>query len=164
MTKQSAYDLITGKIIEALERGTVPWEKPWDAEIGAPRSIRGRAYRGINVFLLHMSCAANGYGSPLWLTFKEAKRRGGHVLKGEKATPVVFWKWIQPGAKKDDGEGDTAKTSQRPFPILRTFSVFNLDQTEDVEAPELEKIVTPDLEFDPIETAEQIQNARWIEM
>ena len=46
--------------------------------------VSEKAYRGINVFLL----ASNGYGSPYWLTYKQATERGGHVRKGEHGTKL----------------------------------------------------------------------------
>lgn len=47
-------------------------------------------YRGINIFML----ACQPYNSPYWLTFKQVQDKGGHVRKGEKSTPVIFWKWL----------------------------------------------------------------------
>jgi antirestriction protein ArdC len=47
------YEVITAKIVEKLEVGTVPWHKSWNVETGAPRNLTsGRPYRGINIFLL----------------------------------------------------------------------------------------------------------------
>ena len=61
------YDVITDRVIEKLEAGTVPWEKPWGGKAGMPQNLKsGKAYRGINVFLLH----SLGYESPYFLTFK----------------------------------------------------------------------------------------------
>ncbi len=84
-----AYEVITETIIEKLEQGTVPWHQPWSSE-PAKNLISKRAYRGINVFLL----GASRYANPYWLTFRQAKQLGGHIRKGERSTPVVFWKWL----------------------------------------------------------------------
>ena len=44
----NVYEIITEQILEALERGTVPWHKPWSA--GLPRNATtNRPYHGINV-------------------------------------------------------------------------------------------------------------------
>ena len=92
------YDVITDRVIEKLEAGTIPWEKPWGGKAGMPKNLKsGKAYRGINVFMLH--CL--GYESPYFLTFKQCNERGGHVQKGEKGCPVVFWKWLE---VEDDGK------------------------------------------------------------
>lgn len=120
------YDIINQRITDLLEQGTVPWHKPWNAQSNMPRNISGREYRGINVFLL----ATQQYGSAYWLTFNQVQAKGGHVRKGEKSTPVIFWKWLD---KKDD-DSATGK-----IPMLRYYNVFNLEQVEGVSAPEPEE-------------------------
>ena len=89
-----AYEVITDRVIEKLEAGTVPWCKPWHGAVGMPKNlVSGKQYRGINVFLLR--CL--GYESPYFLTFKQSKKLGGHVRKGEKGCPVVCPEYL-PGA------------------------------------------------------------------
>lgn len=117
------YQTVTDKMVAALEAGTVPWRKPWDSVNGRPQNMDGRPYRGINVMLLALS----GYASPFWLTFKQAKARGGSVNKGERSTMVVFWRQIK---VEDKGTGE-----DRTIPLLRYYNVFNLDQTSDVKEP-----------------------------
>lgn len=139
------YEIITSRIIEQLEKGTVPWHKPWNGDLSYPRNgVSQRAYRGINVFLLGCS----EYSSPNWLTFKQAKDLGGAVRKGEKSTPVIFWKWLD---KEDSETGDAIKV-----PLLRYYNVFNVSQC-DLPADKLPpepKIET--FPFSPIETCEQV--------
>jgi len=84
------YQIITDKLIAILEQGAAPWRKPWTGG-GAPANlVSKRAYNGINHFLL----SASSYGSPYWLTFKQANDLGGHIRKDEKGTPVIFWKLL----------------------------------------------------------------------
>src|ERR1700690_3196168 len=83
----SVYSIVTDQILKQLEAGVAPWHKPWTTQIPM-NLVSGRGYRGINVFLL----SSSGYGSPNWLTYKQATERGGHVRKGEHGTKVVFWK------------------------------------------------------------------------
>ena len=137
----SVYDVITARIIEKLEAGCVPWRKPWNAETGAPRNIRGTFYRGVNVFLL----GCQSYSDPRWLTFNQARALGGSVRKGERATPVVFWKWLD---VMDPGTKGTERV-----PMLRYYSVFNVEQTDGLNLPTLEK---PAREHQPIEACERI--------
>src|SRR5262249_51167328 len=73
----SVYDVITERIVQKLEQGTVPWRRPWAVEAGAPRNIRGTLYRGVNVFLL--GCQA--YESPYWMTYRQARELGGSVKR-----------------------------------------------------------------------------------
>ena len=54
----SVYEIITSRIVEELEKGQVPWRKPWRT-LPPANLVSKKPYRGINVFLL----ALQGYGS-----------------------------------------------------------------------------------------------------
>jgi antirestriction protein ArdC len=145
MTKcanDTVYNVITSRITELLERGVVPWHKPWKGGGESPRNlISGKPYRGINVFLLNASC----FTSPYWLTFKQAGERGGNVKRGEKGFPVVFWKWLD---VEDKEAGKTKK-----IPLLRYYTVFNSTQCDGIEPPADNE---PTREHTPVESAESI--------
>ena len=144
--KLDVYERITARILQQLESGTVPWRMPWRrGEAGHPRNlISGHRYRGINVFLL--SCAT--HDSPFWLTYRQSKQFGGHVRKGEKSTPVIFWKWVE---RENSETGGTER-----FPLLRHYSVFNVEQCElpPEKIPALPAISESD--FEPIAACEQV--------
>ena len=146
--KADAYKVVTDRIIEALEQGIVPWRKPWKNVRGTgPTSLQtGREYRGINVWILSVTAQLRGYTSPYWVTFKQAKERGGTVRKGEKGTQVVLWK---PVRKEVEENGETKQAS---YLILRYFTVFNLDQCDGIEMPAEEPLP----ERDPIAACEEI--------
>jgi len=131
--RSSVYQIVTEQILKQLESGTAPWHRPWTTQV--PKNlVSGRAYRGINVFLL----ASNGYGSPYWLTYKQATERGGHVRKGEHGTKVVFWKI---GTREvEDADGDTI---ERKSILLRYYTVFNIEQCEGIAAPDSTRTVNP---------------------
>ena len=121
----TVYDLITDRIVEKLQQGTVPWQKPWNSTAGLPRNLSSqKPYRGINVWVL----GSAGYTSPYWLTFKQAKEIGGSVRKGEQGFPVVFWKWLE-GAEKLE-EREESRTATRRVPLARLYHVFNVQQCE----------------------------------
>ena len=85
----TVYDIITSRIKEKLEQGTVPWQRSWSNAAGMPRNLLSqKEYRGINVWVL----ASAGYSSPYWLTYRQAQEIGGHVREGEHGFPAVFWK------------------------------------------------------------------------
>ncbi len=128
------YQIITDRIVRQLESGTVPWHKPWTAgPHGWPKNfVSWKEYRGINVMLL----CCSPYEMPYWVSFKQAKSLGGHVRKGEKSTPVVFWKWYP--RKNRDGNGDVirddnGKESKSMAPILRYYNVFNVAQCDGLD-------------------------------
>ncbi|MBT4814328.1 MAG: DUF1738 domain-containing protein [Lentisphaerae bacterium] len=146
--KRNVYQLVTERIIERLAAGVVPWHRPWTG-VGAPRNlISMREYNGINVFLL----ASMGYESPYWLTWHQLKRLGGYVKKGEKATPVVFWKRYESKTDETDKNGNRS-TKNRSF--LRHFSVFNVVQCQDIAQHILQKDEQLH-EFNPIAAAESV--------
>ncbi|MDD2851572.1 MAG: zincin-like metallopeptidase domain-containing protein [Desulfuromonadaceae bacterium] len=139
------YQQVTDRIIGLIESGTVPWRKCWSAGNGMPRNmISKKEYRGINVFIL----ASSSYSSPYWLTYRQATELGGFVRKGEKSTPVIFWKMLD----KHDQDDDT-KASGR-VPLLRQYHLFSVEQCDGIPIPpDPEETVNP---FSPIEKCEQI--------
>ncbi|MCH8824322.1 MAG: DUF1738 domain-containing protein [Planctomycetes bacterium] len=144
------YQIVTDRVIELLEHGVVPWHKPWAGEESCPRNLAsGKQYRGVNPFLLGVTSWCKGYESSYWLTYKQAQQRGGHVKKGEKSTRVVFYKQYEV-AKRDPL---TRKLEQVSIPILRFYSVFNVQQTEGVEYPESK---LAQIDFNPIERCESV--------
>lgn len=141
--KADVYQVITDRVITLLEQGNIPWQKPWQGGQTMPRNLAsGREYRGVNVFLLH----AMSYQSPFWLTFNQAKELGGTVRRGEKACPVVFWKWLE-------AEGNEEK---KRIPLLRYFSVFNVAQCDGIPADKIPSLGGIKREHCPITEAEGI--------
>ena len=139
VNKKNIYEIINERIFKLLEKGEIPWQKPWIS--GDPANfVTKRPYRGINPFIL----ISSGYSCPYWVSFKQAKGKGGRVKKGEKGFPVVFWKWIE----KDDQD---TKSGKRTVPLLRYYRVYNLEQTEGIIIPEL-----PQRNFQPLPEAERI--------
>ena len=132
-THVSTYEQVTNRIIALLEAGTVPWQKPWKVMTGMPRNlVSKRPYRGINLLML----MASDFESPFWLTFRQANELGGHIRKGEKATPVVFWKQLKKLAPsegivpEDEAPQPDPTERKRPRVVARLYSVFNVSQTE----------------------------------
>ena len=145
------YQIVTDRIVSLLSAGVVPWRKGWTTT-GVPRNLSsGKPYRGINVWLL----SSAGFTSPYWLTYKQAQERGGNVRKGEKGSVAVFWKLFQP----KDGDGNQPTTGQEParmLPLLRYYTVFNVEQCEGIDAPSVQARTH---EHEPIAAAEALWNA-----
>lgn len=146
------YAEITTQIVTMLEAGVVPWRSPilGQSKAGWPKNLEsGREYRGVNVFLLAFTAWAKGYESGNWLTFNQARAKGGSVKKGEKSSMVVFWKQYE---TQDKQTGEPVK-----LPVLRYFNVFNVEQCEGIKVADA--VPTPELQptpFTPIEAAESI--------
>ena len=121
-------EIITQRIIEKLEQGTVPWRKPW-AGGGMPKNfINRKEYRGINPFLL----GSAGYAYPYFLTFIQARQLGGNIKKGSKGMPVIFFKFVEEENEAVRPVWEDSKTVKR-FPVLRYYTVFNIEQTEGID-------------------------------
>jgi antirestriction protein ArdC len=133
----NVYEIITNKILEQLENGVVPWQRPW--KVTTPKNfISKKKYRGVNILMLGIQ----GYACPYWATFNQLKKEGGSVTKGQRGTPVIFWKF------RDADEDEERK--RRP-PILRYYTVFNLEQAEGIEWDAEEE-----REINPLDTCDQI--------
>ncbi len=134
------YAAVTDRIIAQMEQGIIPWHKPWVACGSAISRSTGKPYSLLNQMML---------GKPgEYVTFKQCQEEGGKVKKGEKASMVVFWKWL------DVKDEDTEEVKQ--VPMLRHFSVFHIDQCEGMKpkyTPVLPDVASAD------QTAEQIINS-----
>ena len=138
--RPDVYEIITNRIILALENGVAPWKQPWNAAHGAPRNYRSKhVYQGVNALLLGML----EYEHPYFLTYNQAKELGGQVRRGEKGMPVVFFT-----VTKEDGTGEEKKKA-----FLKYSTVFNVAQIDGVawSFPEL-----PSREHTPEQAAEQV--------
>ena len=131
------YQQITDRIIAELEKGTVPWKKPWSCSSGAISRATGRPYSVLNQLLLPQAGE--------YVTFKQAIEEGHPVKKGEKASMVYFFKFIE-AEDKDTGE-------KKQIPLLKYYSVFHISQCEGMK-PKYTVPVHSDLQ--PDKRAEQI--------
>ncbi len=124
MERQDLYQRVTDSIVAQLEAGCVPWVRPWQLGVSAPamalpfNMISKRSYSGINIPLLWV--AGERFESHAWLTYKQAEGLGGHVMRGEKGTMVVYADKFVPKGREDD----------KPVFFLKSFTVFNVAQCE----------------------------------
>ena len=133
------YAEVTTRIISQMEEGIIPWSKPWIACGKAISRSTGKPYSLLNQMLL---------GRPgEYLTFKQCQEAGGKVKKGEKASMVVFWKWIE---QEDEETGE-----KKEVPFLRYYNVFHIDQCEGVTAKHTTETAFPD-GAEPLEAAQEI--------
>lgn len=139
--KKSVYEMITERIIEQLENGVIPWQKPWSGTHSrAYNRVSNKSYSLLNQLLLKHDGE--------YATFKQWSDLGGKIRKGEKSEVVTFWK-IQPYEE----ENENGEKVIKQIPLLRYYNVFHISQVDGVEPKEQLKI--SDLE--PIEEAEKIK-------
>jgi len=142
--KKDIYEMITNKIIKSLEKGVIPWHKPWSSSYLLPENfLTKKKYNGINILLLWDS----GFNCKYWLGFKQIENLGGKVKKGEKGTFIVYYSTFM---KKEEIDG---VITEKNIPYIKYHYVWNLEQTEGIkyEKKEIKKI-----DFIPIEKAEKI--------
>ena len=139
----NVYELVTQRILEQLEKGVIPWRKPWKGN-AAINYITRRAYRGINILLLPLPGE--------YMSFKQAKELGGNVRGGEKGHIICFYKLLEV-TDKESGE-------VKQIPFLKYSTVFHLSQIDGIGT----KIVPINID-EKIQPLEQAQNIfdRYIE-
>lgn len=140
------YATVAERLIEQLEAGTAPWQKPWRAG-GPPAPLpmnpaTGRRYKGINAIQL----ASRGHADPRWMTYKQAEAAGARVRPGEAGTSIQYWKFTE-----DQPQGQTVRL-ERPRVFFAT--VFNAEQIDGLPPLALR---APD--WNPVERAEQLLQA-----
>lgn len=150
--RKDAYQIITDRMIEQLEKGVCPWLKPWHGGIKAHNRISNKPYSFMNQMLLSHS---GEYAS-----FKQWKDLGGKVKKGAKAEYLLQW-YLRPIKCTDQKENpetgeieevETEKDVLRP----RLTPVFHISQVEGVEPKVDGKIPNFLSDADRIDHAEKV--------
>ena len=162
MIRNDFYVELTNKIIADLEKGIIPWERPWFVS-KAINACTGKAYRGINQLNLAMVSADLQLDNAdmRFLTFNQAKAKGWSVKKGSKSlAQVVYFSIIEKETQKDEQE--QLEEGSTKFPLLKFSSVFHASQIDGIpELPAVQKV-----NFEPNAIAEKIiskSNAKIVE-
>lgn len=152
--KTDLYQTVTDRIIAALEAGTVPWVRPWTTGTGPALPVNAasrRPYQGINVVLLTLEAGEHGYTRDAWMTYRQAQEFGAQVRPRSCGTTVIFYKQrsVSMGEPTEDADPES---SPRSIPVLRAFTVFNVDQIDGLPAELSPTVTTP--VWDPLDRAE----------
>jgi len=136
----SLYAQVTARIVAQLEEGRLPWVQPWTggaASVGLPHNAATeRCYSGINILILWDRLFEKGYASQRWLTYQQARALGGHVRKGEEGTTVCYADRFTPQGEEQRAREEGRDARQVPF--LKRFTVFNVEQCEDLPEARLD--------------------------
>lgn len=152
---------VTNQIVEMLEKGTAPWQKPWDAGSATipfnPTSERN--YRGGNALHLMATAARKGFTDPRWFTYRQAQENGWQVRQGEKGTQIEYWQFDDRNGSSRAGSSQAdpdapgpSEGTLRRAPIHRVYTVFNAQQIDGVPAHQPKQRN----EWDVAQTGEQI--------
>ena len=133
-------DQVATAIIKQLKEGTAPWQKPWEpGERFMPYNpTTGNEYRGMNAVWLLSQSQTRGFTDARWMTYRQSQEQDAQVRKGEKGTPIQFWKWQGLEPVKDangkpilDQEGQPVRQMVRyERPRVMGAVVFNAEQIE----------------------------------
>lgn len=123
------FQLLTDKILTLMESGSTPWIKPWHSTPYA-NAVTGHCYRGMNPLIATIDMMIYGYQTPLFVGFGQAKNLNWKIIKGSKAT------WILWGgrASKEVKDEETGEVKKQFFSSFKWLNVFNLDCIDDSEA------------------------------
>lgn len=148
------YARITDRIITDLEKGVRPWIQPWrtantNGRITRPLRHNGLPYSGLNVLLLWSEATAQGFFSPVWMTFRQSIELGGAVRKGESGATVVFASRFTKSETNSNG-GEV----EREIPFLKAYTVFNVAQIDGLPDHYYHQ---PEPAIDPVERIEHAE-------
>ncbi len=118
--KKDIYQEITDSILANVDDAG-DWSPPWRGmNMHLPVNAHtGAAYRGVNILSLWMAGGSNE-----WASYKQWKKMGANVRKGERGTQVIFYKQVKSTDPEEDG-----------YMLMRYSHVFNADQVDGYDAP-----------------------------
>lgn len=122
------FELVSNQIIEILERGVKPWERPWFGD--APMNlISGHVYKGQNPLLCGISMLYYEHKRPHYVGLTQGRELGWKLIKGSKST------WIKWGGSAlrevENADGSIDKES---FAFAKWHNVFNVECWDDSES------------------------------
>lgn len=129
-TKQASdkFEIVTQKIIDLMEQGVKPWEKPWHS-VGYGNLISGHAYRGINPMLCAVDMMINDWEHPYFIGFHQASEMGWSIKRGSRST------WLRWGGTAcKEVEQEDGSTEKQFFSTAKWLQVFNIACVDDSKA------------------------------
>ena len=143
-SKFDVHEKVTNEIIAEMEKGIIPWQKPWKDGINgwAYNYKSKKPYILINQFMLKHH---DGY-----LSFKQVSDMGGRVKKGAKAETVYQW---FPTSKVVGVNEETGDPVVKKWIQLTYSKVFWIG---DVEGIDFKTPTESKFEHSPIEEAEKV--------
>jgi antirestriction protein ArdC len=132
-TKFNVHETITTRIVEAIEKGAGNFLMPWHGAAALRRPVNvntGRAYNGVNILSLWITAQERGFDTSEWATFKQWQDIGACVRKGEKGTPIVFYKLLEVAGDSNSDSKGRGDDETRNIPFARASWAFNANQVE----------------------------------
>jgi len=159
----NVYEIITDRIIDQLQQGIIPWNKPWVGYSRVGGTVRisacavshttGKPYSMLNQLLLGRSGE--------YITWKQLQAEGGKVKKGAKQQIVCFWKQLPVDQTDENGHAilnDNGEPKKKLIPFLRYYGVFHIDDCDGIKA-KWDNVTKPTTVTIPADHAEEIPEA-----
>lgn len=131
MERRNLYQEITDKVLNELNNGVIPWAKPWRGGLAVSHTTGG-AYTFLNQMLISFTTSAPVVCGE-YLTFKQVKKEGGRVRKGEHAATIMFYCRDYSTKETDEDGTETTVIHEYDRPILKAYHVFEVSQCEGIE-------------------------------
>ena len=159
--KKTVAEIVTQRFIDALEKDTVPWIRPWDHWTSWSRNT-GNDYRGVNM--------ANLSGGE-YITFKQAKEEGIKINKGAKSEMIVkYTDYMKTINKEDLNKAENIARYRAdeiedlgngkvkvPARSIKYYNVFNVAECTDADEKHPHEL--PKHDWEPIDKADEIMAA-----
>ena len=142
--KQDVYQQITDQIVAAIEAGVgrvaLPWHRSGIATTRPANAFTSQPYQGVNIVSLWAAASIRAFTSGHWATFKQWQGLGAQVRKGEKGSPIVFYKrYVAGQSGQQTGASATGAGSDDPNAGVRWFArtswAFNAEQVDGWSPP-----------------------------
>lgn len=119
MSTSKKYEEVVDTLISRMEKGEIPWQKPW---LRVCNAFTGKQYSGINMISLVGT-------TPYFLTRRQAEALGCEIAPDQTPQMVLFMKWT-PTSKLKPTTGKKSKSGYVPF--IASFLVYNVSQLSKV--------------------------------
>lgn len=123
---KDVYESITNHILASVDAAG-QWKPCWHG-MTSPRptnAISGHRYQGVNILTCWVAQMVHDYPTQAWASYRQWHAAGAQVKKGEKGTPILFYKQLSSEDPDEDG---------RIF--ARSSYVFNAAQVEGWTQPD----------------------------
>lgn len=112
------HQQMTDRILASLDDAG-QWKPCWQGMTnGLPtNAVTSKRYQGVNILSLWLA----GYGDNRWASYNQWQSVGAQVKKGERGTPIIFYKVIE----REDADNRL---------VLKGSRVFNAEQVEGAPA------------------------------
>ena len=140
---KSVYEIVTERIVGEMEKGIIPWHKPWKGGASKFNRVSKKGYSWLNSMMLPY---AGEYAS-----LKQWNDLGGSIKAGEHGFIVCYWNWLDRPTGAVDVNGDPI---MKHIPFLKYYRVWHISQVDGVDPLPEDKLN----DIVEVESAEDIKN------